>query len=188
VIESDLHARLHGMAERLRKDARSGSAIIEFAMLAPIFLLLLFSIMEIGILFFAQSTLQHSTEIVGRLIRTGQVQGQNLSQAQVRQIVCNNAAPLIPCDSNLYVDVEAFTNFNTVVFSPPLDGQGHMNPLNNFQPGAPCNVVLVRVFYAWRVLTPGLTPFLDSMAGDRHLIYTAAAFRNEPYSVGISGC
>jgi hypothetical protein len=63
-----------------------------------------------------------------------------------------------------------------------------MNPMNKFDPGISCNVVLVRVFYAWQVLTPGLTPFLDSMAGNRHLIYTAATFRNEPYSVGISGC
>jgi Flp pilus assembly protein TadG len=183
-----MHSRLRSMADLLRTNRSSGSAIVEFALIAPIFFLLLFAIMEVGIIFFAQSTLQHSTEIVGRLIRTGQVQGQNLTQAQVRQIVCNNAAPLIPCDGNLYVDVEAFSNFGGVVFSPPLDANGNIIPLNNFQPGTSCSVVLVRTFYAWTVFTPTLTVFLKNMAGNKHLIYSASAFRNEPYSTGLSGC
>jgi Flp pilus assembly protein TadG len=183
-----MNVRLSRMAKRLRTDARSGSAIVEFAMIAPIFFLLLFSIMEIGIIFFAQSNLQFANEIVGRLIRTGQVQGSNLSQSQVRLIVCAKGAPLIPCDSNLYVDIESFSNFGNVQFSPPLDGNGNMNQMNNFQPGGPCDVVLVRSFYAWRVFTPVLTPFLKNMAGNKHLVSSASAFRNEPYTNGISGC
>jgi hypothetical protein len=75
-----------------------------------------------------------------------------------------------------------------VQFSPPLDGNGNMNQMNNFQPGGPCDVVLVRSFYAWRVFTPVLTPFLKNMAGNKHLVSSASAFRNEPYTNGISGC
>lgn len=184
----NMRARWRRVRERLYAHRHSGSAIVEFAMIAPIFFLLLFAIMEVGIIFFAQSTLQHATEVVGRLIRTGQVQGQSLTQTQVRQIICNNAAPIIPCDGNLYVDVEAFTNFSTVVFSPPLDANGNIIPLNNFQPGTSCSVVLVRSFYAWTVFTPTLTVFLRNMAGSKHLIYSASAFRNEPFTTGISGC
>ena len=135
MIIRDMNVRLSRIAKRLRADARSGSAIVEFAMIAPIFFLLLFSIMEVGIIFFAQSNLQFANEIVGRLIRTGQVQGAQLNQTQVRLIVCAKAAPLIPCDSNLYVDVESFDNFGNVQFSPPLDQNGNINGMNNFQPG-----------------------------------------------------
>lgn len=188
MITRYMNVRLGRIAKRLRTDARSGSAIVEFAMVAPIFFLLLFSIMEIGIIFFAQSNLQFADEIVGRLIRTGQVQGANLTQSQVRLIVCAKATPLIPCDSNLYVDIESFNNFTNVQFSPPLDQNGNMNQMNNFSPGGPCDVVLVRAFYAWRVFTPVLTPFLSNMAGNKHLITSASAFRNEPYTTGISGC
>ena len=184
----DTNVHLRGMAKRLRTDARSGSAIVEFAMIAPVFFLLLFSIMEVGIIFFAQSNLQFADEIVGRLIRTGQVQGANLTQSQVRLIVCAKVAPLIPCDANLYVDIEAFDNFGGLQFSPPLDQNGNMNQMNNFNPGVPCSVVLVRSFYAWPVFTPVLTPFLTNMANNRHLISSAAAFRNEPYTSDISGC
>jgi Flp pilus assembly protein TadG len=172
----------------MRANSRSGNALIEFAMIAPVFFLLLFAIMEIGIIYFAQSTVQNATSIVARLVRTGQVQGQSLTQAQIRQVVCKNIAPLIPCDGKLYVDVESFPTFATVVFSPPLDSKGNMIPLNNFVPGTACSIVLVRVFYAWNVFTPVLTRFLSTMSGNQHLLYAASAFRNEPFGTGISGC
>ncbi len=157
-------------------------------MIAPIFFLLLFAIMEIGIIWFAQSTLQHATNDIARMIRTGQVQASGMSQTQVRTLVCNEVAALIPCDSNLFVDVESFSSFGTVGFSPPLDSNGNMIPLNNFQIGTACSVVLVRMFYAWTVFTPVLTPFLTNMANNDHLLYAAQAFRNEPFTTGLSGC
>lgn len=172
----------------LRAIGCSGSAIVEFALVGPAFMLLLFSILEIGIVFFAQSTLQHASNNLARLIRTGQVQSQSLTQTQVRQLVCNDVAPLIPCDNNLMVDVEAFSNFGGVVFPPPLNDDGQLQDMNNFQPGAACQVVLVRLFYAWNVFTPLLTPFLSNMAGNKHLLYAADAFRNEPFTTNLSGC
>ena len=63
-----------------------------------------------------------------------------------------------------------------------------MQSMNNYNPGTACTVVLVRVFYAWPVFTPILTPFLSNMAGNKHLLYSAAAFRNEPYNLGLAGC
>lgn len=175
-------------ADRLRQRRDSGSAVVEFALIAPVFFLLLFAIMEIGIIFFAQSTLQTGANDVARLVRTGQVQGQAMTQAQVRARVCADIAPLIPCDSNLSIDVQSFSNFGGVDFSPPLNGDGTMKTMNGFSNGSACNVVLVRVFYAWTVFTPVLTPFLSNMAGNKHLLYSAASFRNEPFSTGMSGC
>jgi Flp pilus assembly protein TadG len=176
------------LSDRWRKNSQSGSAIVEFAMIAPVFFLLLFAIMEIGIIFFAQSTLQHATDDIGRMIRTGQVQAQQLTQTQVRTQLCTEISPLIPCDNQLYLDIEAFSTFGTVTFSPPLDSNGNMIPLNNFQTGSACSVVLVRSFYAWPVFTPVLTSFLTTMANSKHLLYAASAARNEPYTTGLSGC
>ena len=48
-------------AQRMRAHARSGSAAIEFAMVAPIFFLLIFAIIETGVLYFSQATLQYAT-------------------------------------------------------------------------------------------------------------------------------
>ncbi len=162
--------------------------MIEFALIAPVFFLLLFSIMEIGIIFFAQSTLQTGANDVARLVRTGQAQGQSMTQSAIRTRVCADIAPLIPCDNNLSIDVQSFANFGNVSFTPPLDANGNMRMMNAFQTGGACDVVLVRVFYAWTVFTPVLTPFLSNMANGKHLLYSAASFRNEPFNTGMSGC
>jgi Flp pilus assembly protein TadG len=173
---------------RLRERRNSGSAVLEFALIAPVFFLLIFAIMEIGIIFFAQSTLQVGANDVARMVRTGQVQNQALTQSAVRNRVCADIAPLIPCDNNLVIDIQAFSNFGGVNFSPPLDSGGNLKTNGAFQTGSACNVVLVRVFYAWTVFTPVLTPFLSNMSGSKHLLYSASSFRNEPFSTGMSGC
>lgn len=187
-IITDQSDRLRGFSQRLRTQSRAGSAIIEFAVVAPVFFLLLFSILEIGIIYFAQSTIQFATNDIARMVRTGQGGSQGVTQQSIRDRVCGNIAPLVPCDNDLSVDVESFNSFGGLTFSPPLDGNGNMQPMNNFTPGSACNVVLVRIFYAWPVFTPILTPFLSNMAGSKHLLYSATAFRNEPFAQGMSGC
>lgn len=172
----------------MRARRRSGSALIEFALIAPLFFMLIFAVMEVGIIFFAQSTLQTAANDVARLVRTGQVQAAAMSQTAIKNRVCTDIAPLIPCDGNLRVDVEAFSNFGGVQFSPPLDANGNLNPLDNYNTGSACDVVLVRVYYAWTVFTPLLNPFLVNVNGNKHLVYSAASFRNEPFSTGMSGC
>ena len=174
--------------DRLRRMDRSGSAIVEFALIAPVFFLLIFAIMEVGIIFFAQSTLQTAANDIARLVRTGQAQNGAMTQTQIQNRVCTDIAPLMGCDQNLRVDVESFTNFGGESFSAPLNASGNFNPDNAYSPGSSCNVVLVRVYYAWPVFTPILTPFLSNMTSNRHLLYAAASFRNEPFTTGVSGC
>ena len=59
---------------RLGKRGNSGSAAVEFALIAPVFFLLLFAIFETGMLFFADMTLENGVAVTARLIRTGQAQ------------------------------------------------------------------------------------------------------------------
>jgi len=49
-IETYRTNRLRRFKERLRTHSNTGSALIEFAMIAPVFFLLLFAILEIGII------------------------------------------------------------------------------------------------------------------------------------------
>jgi len=181
-------APLRSLRQRLHDGRRSGSAIVEFALIAPVFFLMIFALMEIGIIFFAQSTLQRATNDVARLVRTGQVQGGAMTQTQIFNRVCSDIAALMSCDNNLRVDIESFSNFGGETFSAPLNASGNFNTNNAYSPGSSCDVVLVRVYYSWTVFTPVLTPFLSNMAGSKHLLYGAASFRNEPYTSGVSGC
>lgn len=182
-------ARLRKTARRMRSDARKASAGIEFAMIAPVFFLLLMGIIENGVIYFAGSTLQYATDNAARYVRTGQAQTAALTQAQFRTRICNDIAPLLACDSNLQIDMQAYTGYSAATFGTATDSSGNLKTtLNNYQPGVACNVVLIRVFYTWKILTPVLSPFLTNMKTGYRLVTATAAFRNEPYTTNISGC
>jgi Flp pilus assembly protein TadG len=173
----------------MRGAARAGSAALEFALIAPVFFILLMGSIEVGVMFFGQSVLQNATNDAARLIRTGQVASANMTAAQFRTAICNEISPVLACNANLQIDVEAFSNFSTASYPSPLTAGNTLNPnLNNFAPGGVCSVVLLRTFYTWNVITPLLTPFMTNMANNMHLMSATAAFRNEPYTTGVAGC
>lgn len=169
--------------------ARSGSAAIEFAFVAPVFFLLLMGTMETGLIYFGNFVLQNAINDAARQIRTGQVALGNITQAQFRTMVCTGIAPLLGCNTNLQIDVETFDNFGSAGITNPINASGGLDPsLNKWSPGTVCSVVLVRAFYTWNVATPLMTPFLVNISNDSHLLTAAAAFRNEPYDTSVSGC
>src|SRR5664279_4517955 len=78
---------------------RRGQSLVEFALVAPLFFLLVFAITDFGRLFFTQSTLQFALREAGRYAVTGQHManpdpkvGGNLSRvASIRAIAQQNA-------------------------------------------------------------------------------------------------
>lgn len=174
-------------------------------MVAPAFFLLLMGTMEAGIIFFAQSSLQNAVNDAARLVRTGQSacftkdssnQCQPMTADQFRAQVCSEVSALLQnCsadangNSDLQFDVTAYpSGFTGVTNSSPLDAQKNLPKLTAFNIGTACDVVLVRAFYRWPVFTPMLSFFLADMGNSRHLLATAAAFRNEPYAANVAGC
>jgi len=180
--------RCQQFCRKARADAK-GSAAIEFAFIAPVFFTLLLAIIEAGLVFFAQFTLQNAVSDAARQIRTGQMQGNSAaSKSAFRTAICNGIAPLMACNGNLLVDVEAFNGYSGVTYQDPLQGtNGKLNAgLNNYNVGTACSVVLVRAFYTWPIWAPGMAWFLynmtDASGNKAHLVSGAAAFRNEPYA------
>ncbi len=193
-----LAARCQKLCRRLRADAIKGSAAIEFALIAPVFFILLMGTIEAGVIFFAQSALQNALNDTARLVRTGQTgcyttSGGNcvaMTQAQFRTRLCSEVSVLLSdCNgTSLQFDVQAYpSGFSTASNTSPLVG-GALPALTAFNVGNACDVVLARAFYTWPVFTPGLAFFLQNVAGGYHLISTAAAFRNEPYTTTSGGC
>jgi Flp pilus assembly protein TadG len=184
-----IRERSKAFCRRLAADSQKGSAAIEFAMIAPVFFVLLMGILEGGLMFFSQSALQNAVTETGRQIRTGQAQAANMSQSQFRTSICNMVAPLIACDGNLQIDVQAYAGYSNVNENSPLQGNGTLDPAqNHYIVGNACDVVLVRAFYTEPVYTPVMEWFLVNMAGNKHLNTAATAFRNEPFNNGAAGC
>jgi Flp pilus assembly protein TadG len=164
---------------RFRRN-RTGSAAVEFALVAPVFFALLFAIIETGILFFASQVLETITQDSARMIMTGQAQTAAYTQAQFQTYVCGQIPALFTC-SNLSVDVESYSSFSSVTIANQIDG--NKNFINNMQynPGGPGDIVVVRLFYPWPQIVTGLGYNVTNLSGNKRLLVATAAFRNEPY-------
>jgi Flp pilus assembly protein TadG len=170
---------------RWRADGESGSAAIEFAMVAPVLFLFLFGIIETGVIFFGSAMLQNATDDTARKIRTGQLTGV-LTQAQLVAQVCGEVTGLISgtdCTANLQVDLRAFTTFGGASYPSVTKPDGTVDTAKlKVEKAADCSVVLFRSFYPWKVLTPLMSTLLENTATGFHILSSSAAFRTEPYT------
>jgi Flp pilus assembly protein TadG len=191
-----------------------GSAALEFAIVAPVFFALMLGILEIGTMTFAQFALQNAITQTARLIRTGQAQNINPTTATqcmnnsvagnytttadwYRGQICCNVSSLLNCSSTTL-----FINVSSSSSGFPSSSGGFSSAMTNvanaYSPGNACDVVLVQATYSWPIWFPGLAQLLNSSNsgtylvnmtdGSGHLLSATAAFRNEPFTSGVSGC
>jgi len=201
------------LRHRLRKHSKSGSAALEFVFVAPVFFALMLGILEIGTMTFAQFALQNAVTQTARLIRTGQAQSINIATANqcmnnsiagnyataadwYRGQICCNVSSMLDCsDTKLFINV---SSSSTGFPSSNSFSSAQSNVTNAYSPGNACDVVLIRATYSWQIWFPGLAQLLNSnnsntylinmTDGTGHLLSATAAFRNEPFTSGVSGC
>lgn len=160
--------------------SESGNVAIEFGMLAIPFFILIFAVIETCIIYFATSNLDSAVAGAGRLIRIGAVQAGGMTEQQFKDEVCSRLHVISNCSSTLKVDVRNFSNFGGVTFPSLVDGNGQVVEDTVFQPGGAGDIVLVRVYYSWGVLSPSLIG-LSNLDGGGRLVAASVAFRNEPF-------
>lgn len=161
---------------------RSGSAAVEFALVATPFIAILFAMIETFLVFFAQQHLDSITYAASREILTGQAQSTQMTQSQFAQLVCSKVRVLFSCN-NLMIDVEAYTTFSSGSTSAPtltFDSNGQVTNSWQYNPGSPGQIVIVRVMYQWPVFVGSLGFNLSDLANGNHLLMATAAFKNEP--------
>jgi Flp pilus assembly protein TadG len=171
-----------------RARSRSGAAAIEFAVVAPVFLSLMFGTFEVGWFYFVNSQIDASTVEAARLIRTGQAQKSNLTKEEFYDRVCARLAALGPCDGKLTVEVKHFDTFaelatDTSSMACSDDTQAEINALP-YEPGADNDIVRLRVCYLYQTMNPTLGVNLSDRQNGKRRLYGAFLSRNEPFSRG----
>lgn len=170
--------------QRIRRflRAKSGVTAVEFALVAPPFLMILFGTLETSIMYFTATTMEGEVQVAARQVRTGNVQSSDDPLEAFRDLLCANLGNLIACDS-IAIDVRTFPDFGSLDRPPLIDEDG--NPQNEtFDPGEGGAVVLVRIAYRYPMYTPFLSELIGSGSG-HYDMYAAAAFQNEPYDGAI---
>ncbi len=98
------------------------------------------------------------------------------------QKICDNVVLLSSCTTKLKIDVRVFTNFSSVSFASVMDSSGAVKDTSLiFNMGAAGDIILVRAFYVWSIMSPFSTGLDNNTSGTR-LIQSSVAFRNEPYT------
>ncbi len=158
-----------------------GSVAIEMGLIGIPFFAVLFAVIETALVFFASIAMEGAMEDAARMVRTGIAHESGMTAEQFKTEVCSKSPLFFDCDERLVVDVRTFEEFGAVNSADPLDENGNLS--NNFQYniGDAGDVVLVRAFYVWDIITP-IGIGLDNMSGGNHLIAASSVFRNEPFS------
>jgi len=165
----------------LRKDTR-GAAAVEFAMVVPILLAIIFSTFEAGWMMLQSIMLDRAVDMTVRELRLGTF--ANPTHDAMRAKVCDRAMVLINCNASLALELIPISG----AASYPTDNARCVNrnstiaPVLRFNGGARSEIMFVRACYVVSPLTPGLGLALaltKDESGALRLV-SRSAFINEP--------
>lgn len=154
--------RLDARARRPGASSTAGTSILEFALVVPIFLLLLFALFDFARFFYVEVTLQNAVRQAGRYAVTGNHladpahHGQNLSRVNSIIQVAENAAHGL--------DVSA------IQVSSQGGGQGSA--------GGPGDTVTISLTTNLRFTTAFVAQYFNK---GTHTFTVSVSFRNEPF-------
>ncbi len=184
---------LHPRASLLRCDA--GQAMVEFALIAPIFFGLVCGILEFSGILFAQTLLEGGAREASRYGITGSTVEGVGRDAKILQIIEDNTFGVIDTDElkvetlvyETFADVgqpEPFTDANSNgIFDAgeefdDINGNGIRDEdMGVAGLGGPGDVVVYRLSYDWEVMIPVFEPIF----GDDITLDASIAVRNEPF-------
>ncbi len=167
------------------QDDRRGATAVEFAIIAPIFFFLVFLIAETAMIFIAEQVLDNAVYESARLVRTGQAQKSQMSQADIRADLCSRMSVFIECEDgnpNFYLDVKSYESFADMNLGEPLDDEEKFESEGAYDFGDEREIVVVRAYYQWPVnkIFGGLR-IKKNLNNGKQMIGSFAAFRNEPF-------
>lgn len=157
---------LRGVRTLLR-DTRAAAAL-EFALVGPVFLLLVCLILELALALFTQSVMNNALQGAARLVRIGQV---TTSSAFVGA-VCDEVGNVLvsSCSANMQYYVASSGDFGSLA---PKTG----TLPDSFTPGTSGADMLAQIAYK----RPTIIPWVAEFLGDSQLLTSTVVFQNEPY-------
>lgn len=165
-----------------RRDQR-GSALIEFALVAPIFFVLLFAIFEVALVFFAGQVLENGLQQTARKMYTHEAADTNMTKDQFVQKLCDQVSMLMDC-SKLRVNVSITAPGDPITIINPISADGTFVDNFNYQNPQPQDTVVVSAFYPWPLAVTQLGYNMANIDANtpngKYLLSAMAAFRVEP--------
>lgn len=152
--------------------AQRGATIVEFAIIAPAFLMLMIGVIELSMVYFANLTMQHAVREGARYAVTGQSNlDPNTSSQQRYQAVMQK---IKDSSMGMYDKVGPPTVSVSNISGGSNSGTGMF--------GNPGDIVVISLDCNWPLVTPMMAAFFNN--GKAHFV-VAATMRNESFSGSI---
>ncbi len=162
---------------------QDGTATIEFVILFPLFIIMMVSGVEAGMLMTRQMMLERGLDLTMRAIRLGTM--ADPTHDNVRKLICKNAMIIPNCNSVVQLELRPV---DTASFDVPLEGNECIDrtdkvaPVINFDPGKRSELMMVRACAVFDPMFPatGLGVHLPKDASGGYRLIATSAFVNEP--------
>ncbi len=155
--------------------SESGATAVEFAFVAPVLFLALFSIVEVGMLAMMSSGLDNAVSDTARRIKTGRADSAATGPAFEDQICARIGGSIAECRSRLTISVQKFSRFS--------DANAIVNdqPTGQFNKGSAGDIVIVKANYVWPLMTPFIATAYQRSGPMQVTLGARTAFKNEPF-------
>lgn len=169
--------------------AEQGATAVEFGILALPFLLIIFAILEIGMVLWTSEVLDNAVASAARKIYTGEFQSDstnaNKTSAQMQSAfkanMCAAVTALFDCESDVSVDVRNAASFGGATPPSPVANGAYDTSGYGYQSIGPKQIAVVTASLEFKSLMPFATTTTSLSNGNR-LIVATAVFITEPYS------
>ncbi|MEM7190213.1 MAG: TadE/TadG family type IV pilus assembly protein [Pseudomonadota bacterium] len=172
------------IARRFLKD-RNGGATMEFMVLFPFLMTLIFMIAEIGTFMVRSVNIERALDIAIRDVRLGVAGIDSLDGLRTR--ICGSAFLISDCESALLVELFSLGNAAAGAGLPAglyqcRNRAEDIDPVVSFDPSGPGEIIVVRACLVADPIFPatGLLSTLPEAMGGGYAILAQSAFINEP--------
>ena len=193
-----------------------GSAVVEFSIVAPVFIAFLLGTLYIMLIYVAQQMLETAAEGAGRLLLTGTAQTSTLASGHVgmtaedfKSAICNGTTvtnangetitipkllpPMLTC-SRLTVNVATASAYNLASIASPTftyDSNGFVTSTGtgfNYQSGGmgQNQIVVLQLIYLWPTGKGPLGVNLINQPNSNRMLVATSAFTTEDYTCNAS--
>ncbi|MEO1152061.1 MAG: TadE/TadG family type IV pilus assembly protein [Pseudomonadota bacterium] len=167
--------------------SRAGIAAVEFALVAPLFFALVFSLFETGWLMIKTALIDNAVAEVARTIYTGAaISDGTVSQSSLKDQICSRTVVINDCLNNLTLEVTTITSLASIPQTGEVcrDGSDSVpKPVATYTPGTASEISFVRVCVSTEIFTPllGVGMSMPKNSHGRFEIVSSLAFVNEPF-------
>jgi len=162
--------------------ANAGAATVEFVMIFPVLIWIVFSTFELGWMTTRQMMLERGVSLTIRDLRLGKI--VDPTHDILKTLVCDRALLLRDCENSIFMELVPMSIDSGLpqTSTQCIDRTGEIDPVENFSSGEASALMFVRICVVVDPLMPGMGigAGLNLLPGGGFAMVAFSAFKREP--------